>query len=70
MRLLWENSEPETNMFAKTELVNLLVSENRRGEDRSEATPEHPGGGRTPPIPHRTASPITGMTFELLLPGS
>ena len=27
MKLLWENSDPETNMFAKTELVALLVSE-------------------------------------------
>ena len=28
MKLLWGNSDPETNMFAKTELVGLLVSEN------------------------------------------
>ena len=26
MKLLWENFDPETNMFAKTELVELLVS--------------------------------------------
>ena len=28
MKLLWGNSDPETNMFAKTELVGPLVSEN------------------------------------------
>ena len=27
MKLLWGNSDPETNMYAKTELVGLLVSE-------------------------------------------
>ena len=35
MKLLRENPDPETNMFAKTELVNLLVSENV--EARTEA---------------------------------
>lgn len=36
MKLLRGNSDPETNMFAKTELVNLLMSEDV--ETRTEAT--------------------------------
>ena len=35
VRLIWGNHDPETNMFAKAELVNLLVSGN--GEARTEA---------------------------------
>ena len=35
MRLIWGNYDPNTNMFAKTELVDLLVSEG--AETRAEA---------------------------------
>ena len=57
MTLIWGNSDPERNMFAKTELVNLLVSEDVEARDRSEATPGHHGRERTAPIPHRLRHP-------------